>query len=222
DPDSGLPKPVRGSPVSTGQRPVAITLDPASRYAYVVNNGSDNISVYRYRNNVTPLIFESVRHGSPYAAGKAPVALAVDPTGRYAYVANTGSNDISAYRIHHQTGALSALPGSPFKAGRHPLALAIHPGGRFLYAINRDSADLTLYHIETALGAIAPVGKPLKLPMMPKRLWLSASGEEAYVLSADGEHLLRFSLDAESGEPQLRSNTKLSIPIVDLAPVSSP
>ncbi|MCF6362544.1 MAG: beta-propeller fold lactonase family protein [Gammaproteobacteria bacterium] len=222
DPDSGLPKPVRGSPVSTGQRPVAITLDPASRYAYVVNNGSDNISVYRYRNNVTPLIFESVRHGSPYAAGKAPVALAVDPTGRYAYVANAGSNDISAYRIHHQTGALSALPGSPFKAGRHPLALATHPGGRFLYAINRDSADLTLYHIETALGAIAPVGKPLKLPMMPKRLWLSASGEEAYVLSADGERLLRFSLDAESGEPQLRSNTKLSIPIVDLAPVSSP
>ncbi len=222
DPDTGLPKPVRGSPVSTGQRPVAITLDPASRYAYVVNNGSDNISIYRYRNNVTPLIFESVRHGSPYAAGKAPVALAVDPTGRYAYVANTGSNDISAYRIHHQTGALSALPGSPFKAGQHPLALATHPNGRFLYVINRDSADLTLYRIETALGAIAPVGKPLRLPMVPKRLWLSASGEEAYVLSVDGEHLLRFSLDAESGEPQLRSNTKLSAPIVDLTPVSRP
>jgi len=220
DPGSGLPKAVRGSPVSTGQRPVAITLDPASRYAYVVNNGSDNISVYRYRNNVTPLIFESVRHGSPYAAGKAPVALVVDPTGRYAYVANAGSNDISAYRIHHQTGALSALPGSPFKAGRYPLALATHPNGRFLYVINRDSADLTLYRIETALGAIAPVGKPLKLPMIPKRLWLSANGEEAYVLSADGERLLRFSLDGESGEPQLRGNTKLSAPIVDLTPAS--
>jgi len=222
DPDSGLPKPVRGSPVSTGQQPVFISLDPASRYAYVVNSGSDNISVYRYRNNVTPLIFESVKHGSPYAAGKTPVALAVDPTGRYAYVANAGSNDISAYRIHHQTGALSALPGSPFKAGRHPLALVAHRNGRFLYVINRDSADLLVYRIETALGAIAPVGKPLKLPLTPKRLWLSATGEEAYVLSADGKHLLRLSLDADSGKPRLLGSTTLSRPIVDLRPAAGP
>jgi len=201
---------------------VFISLDPASRYAYVVNSGSDNISVYRYRNNVTPLIFESVKHGSPYAAGKTPVALAVDPTGRYAYVANAGSNDISAYRIHHQTGALSALPGSPFKAGRHPLALVAHRNGRFLYVINRDSADLLVYRIETALGAIAPVGKPLKLPLTPKRLWLSATGEEAYVLSADGKHLLRLSLDADSGKPRLLGSTTLSRPIVDLRPAAGP
>ncbi len=222
DPETGLPKAVRGSPVSTGQRPVFVSLDPASRYAYVVNNGSDNISVYRYRNNVTPLIFESVKHGSPYAAGKAPVALAVDPTGRYAYVTNSGSDDISAYRIHHQTGALSALPGSPFRAGRHPLALAAHPNGRFLYVINRDSTDLVVYRIETALGAIAPVGKPLKLPLTPKRLWLSATGDEAYVLPADGKYLLRLSLDAESGEARLRSSTKLPSPVLDLTVVSSP
>ncbi len=220
--DTGEPKAVRGSPVSTGKRPVAVTIDPASRYAFVVNQGSNNISVYRYRNNVTPLYFESVRYGSPFAAGEAPADLAVDPSGRYAYVANSGSDDISAYRIHHETGALSALPGSPFAAGRHPLGLSVHPNGRFLYVISRDSADLATYRIETALGAIALQGKPLKLPLTPKRLWLSASGEEAYVLSADGKRLLHLALDAQSGEPRLRSSTRLSSPVLDLAPVPSP
>jgi len=222
DPESGLPKPVRGSPVATGRRPLAISLDPAARYAYVVNNASNSVSVYRYRNNVTPLIFESVKHGSPYSTGKAPVALVVDPTGRYAYVANSGSDDISAYRIHHQTGALSALPGSPFKAGRHPLAMAVHPDGRSLLVAHRDSRDITLFRIETHLGAIAPAGKPLKLPLTPKKLWLSASGDRGYVLSADGRHLLRFAFDAASGGMRLLGNIRLSSPVSDLQPVSRP
>jgi DNA-binding beta-propeller fold protein YncE len=72
----------------------------------VVNQGDDSVSVYRYRSNVTPLVFESVRHGSPFATGKKPGAIEIDPTGRYAYVANSGSNDVSAYKIHLQTGAL--------------------------------------------------------------------------------------------------------------------
>ncbi len=221
DPDTGLPKQVRGSPVSTGKRPVSVTLDPASRYAFVVNQGSNNISVYRYRSNVSPLIFESVFYNSPYAAGKEPVDLAVDPGGRYAYVANAGDNTISAYRIHHETGALSALPGSPFTAGHRPLALAVHPGGQFLLAVNRDSRDVTLFRIETALGAIVPLGKPLKLPLTPKGLWLSASGDEGYVLSVNGKHVMTFSLNASTGEMALLGNKKMSSEITDLTPFSS-
>ena len=222
DPDTGEPKPVRGSPVKAGDEPVAVTLDPASRYAFVVNRGSNNVSVYRYRTNVTPLYFESLRHGSPFATGRLPEDLAVDPTGRYAYVANAGDDTISAYRIHHLTGALSALPGSPFKAGRHPLALAAHPDGRHLLVANRDSRDIRLYRIEKQLGAIAPFGKPLKLPLTPKGLWLSVSGDKGYVLSADGRYLLRFAFDAASGGMRLLDNRRLAIPVTDLVLLSRP
>ncbi len=38
----------------------------------------------------------------------------------YAYTANYGSNDVSAFRINASTGALKAITGSPFAAGSGP------------------------------------------------------------------------------------------------------
>src|SRR5215510_11711277 len=52
--------------------------------------------------------------GSPFAAGVAPLAVAVDRAGRYVYVANSGSNSVSAYAINAFNGALSPIFGSPF------------------------------------------------------------------------------------------------------------
>ena len=49
-----------------------------------------------------------------------PSAVAVDPTGKFAYVGNDGSNNISAYAIDANTGALTPVTGSPFSAGLNP------------------------------------------------------------------------------------------------------
>lgn len=222
DPDGGTPKPVRGSPVRTGKRPVAVKLDPAARYAFVLNQGGNNVSVYRYRNNVTPLYFESVRSGSPFATGREPLDLVVDPTGRYAYVANAGDDTVSAYRIHHQTGALSALPGSPFQAGRRPVALAAHPSGDFLYVANAGSGGIQRYRIEKALGAITADGPPLRLPVKPKALRMTASGERLWVLGHAGRRLLEYAVDASSGALHLSVDHHLDQALSDLVTITRP
>jgi DNA-binding beta-propeller fold protein YncE len=49
-----------------------------------------------------------------------------------AYVANQGSNDVSAYTINGATGALVAVTGSPFGAGTTPQSAAVSPMGQFL------------------------------------------------------------------------------------------
>ena len=41
--------------------------------------------------------------GSPFAAGLQPASVAVDPSGKFAYVANSSSNDVSAYTINAST-----------------------------------------------------------------------------------------------------------------------
>jgi hypothetical protein len=46
---------------------------------------------------------------SPFVAVSAPVSVAVDPTGKFAYVANLGGNNVSAYSI----GANGALTPDP-------------------------------------------------------------------------------------------------------------
>jgi 6-phosphogluconolactonase len=55
-----------------------------------------------------------------------PMAMALDLFGRFVYVANSGSNNISAYRIG-ESGALTPVAGSPFPAGDFPASVAVSP-----------------------------------------------------------------------------------------------
>jgi len=162
----------------------------------------------------------SRRYGSPFAAGKEPVALAVEPDGRYAYVANAGSDDISAYRIHHQSGALSALPGSPFKTARRPVDLVVHPSGRWLLVANRDASRISVHAIEAGLGALSGPRHELKLPLRPTALRLDAAGETLWVLGEGGRRLARLAVDAGNGGLRLSKVEMLDHPISDLAPVA--
>jgi hypothetical protein len=53
--------------------------------------------------------------------------VAVDPTGKFAYVANDDSADVSGYTINPITGTLTAIPGSPFPAGISPTSVMTTP-----------------------------------------------------------------------------------------------
>jgi hypothetical protein len=57
-----------------------------AQFAYVANQGA-NVSAYSIGTNgaLTPV------PGSPFAAGLNPFSVAVDPTGKFAYVANLGT-----------------------------------------------------------------------------------------------------------------------------------
>ena len=217
NPTNGIPEPVRGSPVPAGKRPVAITLDAAARYAFVVNADSDNVSVYRYFSNVTPLVFEGKKYGSPFSAGKEPVALAVEPTGHHAYVANAGSNTISVYHLHHKTGVMAEIPGSPFKAGQRPVDLKVHPEGRWLYVANQNSSTLTIHRIEAGLGALTNEVITVVLTDKPEALWINERGNQLFVLADKGRRLLRYAVNAENGNLKLRSDQHFSQAINDLA-----
>jgi 6-phosphogluconolactonase (cycloisomerase 2 family) len=55
------------------------------------------------------------------ATGSAPNSVAIDPAGRYAYVAERGSNTVSQFAIAAD-GSLTPL-GTPAAAGSHPAAI---------------------------------------------------------------------------------------------------
>ncbi len=219
NPQTGLPtRAHKRLPIATGKRPVAVTLDAAARYAYVLNADADNVSVYSYLNSVTPLMFDARNAGSPFATGNDPTAIVVEPTGRFAYVANAGSNNLSAYRIHHQTGTLSALPGSPFAADKRPVSLAAHPNGRWLFVANQGSNGIATYRIERELGALKRMGEVSLPAAAPKarQLHLDIAGSVLYLLSSDGLRLLRYSVDAASGQLTLIAEKRFTKPVLDL------
>jgi len=56
-----------------------------------------------------------------------PVSVAVDPSGKFAYVANESSGTVSGYTIDPSTGALTSIANSPFVAGFVPQSVAMTP-----------------------------------------------------------------------------------------------
>ncbi|WP_077445506.1 beta-propeller fold lactonase family protein [Rhodanobacter sp. C05] len=111
----------------------SITINPEGTLAYVTEQHLNNTGdVLAYRLNATTGELTPVPR-NPVATGlQNPVAVAVNPTGTFAYVANKGygfaEGTISAYRINATTGALTEVPGSPFATGTRPAFItAVQP-----------------------------------------------------------------------------------------------
>jgi 6-phosphogluconolactonase len=88
------------------------------------------------------------------AAGREPLAIMVDPTSRFVYVANHGSHDVSMYTIEASTGRL--LLHGTVVAGTFPWSVALDPTGHFAYVVNHGEDTLTMYTIEATTGSLLP------------------------------------------------------------------
>jgi hypothetical protein len=90
--------------------------------------------------------------GTAVAAGGGPYSVTVDPTGKFAYVANYVSNNVSAYTINPTTGALTA--GTAVAAGTGPWSVTVDPTGKFAYVANSGSNNVSVYTINPTTGAL--------------------------------------------------------------------
>lgn len=78
----------------------------------------------------------------------------------FLYVANRGSNNVSAYTIDQ---SLSASRGAPtlvgtVAAGTRPASVAVDWSGRFLYVANTGDNNVSAYTINQSTGALTPIG----------------------------------------------------------------
>jgi 6-phosphogluconolactonase len=81
--------------------------------------------------------------------------VAVDPAGKFAYVTNSASNDVSMYTINATTGALTS---TGMIARISPVSVAVDPAGKFAYVTNSASNDVSIYSIDAATGALTLIG----------------------------------------------------------------
>jgi 6-phosphogluconolactonase len=131
--------------------PASVAVDPAGKFAYVTNSGSNDVSMYTI--DATTGALTSI---GMIAAGTGPGSVAVDPAGKFAYVVNFNSNDVSMYTINSTTGALTST--GTIAAGQSPTAIAVHPSGKFAYVTNSMSNDVSIYSIDGATGALTLIG----------------------------------------------------------------
>jgi 6-phosphogluconolactonase len=153
---------------NAGIMPYGSAVDPYGRFLYVTNIDTpgfqgdlnapvSHVSAYRIGINgsLSPV------PGSPFPAGYSPLCVVADPSGRFVYVGNAGSQDevsetVSGYSVSGN-GTLKALAGSPYRDGESPQEIAADPFGRFVYTAGEYDLALVAY-------GISVTGIPMNLP----------------------------------------------------------
>lgn len=124
---------------------------------YAVSGGdvAGQSQVYGYSINpatraLTPLP-KSPYPGSPRGTGE---AVAIDPTNRFAYLTNSGTNNVSGFAIDASTGDLIPLPIPTYTAGSGPHGTGISLSGKYLYVNNTFDNTISGYHIDANSGKL--------------------------------------------------------------------
>ena len=195
----------RASLTVTNATPVGPT---GTRFAYVANRTSGTLSVYTVNADSGAFTLS----GTPIATGTNPQAVAVDPSGRFVYVANEGAGapnlgSISAYTVDEVTGQLTPFPaisGAPYPAGTTPVALATvttSTGQEFLLSADSVGGTVRVFSIDAGSGTLTPVGSPISSGgKNPVSIAVSPNGQFAYVVNA-GDGVTPGSVQAFSISP---------------------
>ena len=182
--------------VAAGSRAIAIALHPTAAFAYSANQSdppgfTGSVSVYATTSGTGVLTYLRT-----ISAGTDPVAIAVDPTGKFAYVANSGSNDVSMYSIDTNSGFLSSI--GTIAAGTQPASVAVDPTGRFAYVVNFTSDDVSIYSINTTTGALSVAGT-IAAGTAPSSIAIHPAGKFVYVTNSGSNDISIYSIDSATG-----------------------
>jgi YVTN family beta-propeller protein len=179
--------------------PAWVVADPSGKFAYVAVSGNDSAStgsVITYAINATNGALASTGTTGTIATGINPVSVAVDPAGKFVYVANSGSNDVSMYTINTATGALTSA--GTVATGTGPSSVAVDPAGMFAYVADNGANDVSMYTMNATTGALTSIGT-IATGTSPVTVAVDPTGKFAYVTNYSSNNVSMYTINATTG-----------------------
>jgi len=203
-----------GPPVSTygyGAYSESVTVDPFGKFAYVTNSGDPwdygdgadgNVAMYTIDATTGALTSTGTINGN--CPGLCfPSSVVVDPSGKFAYVANANANtpggsagSVFMYTINATTGALTSI--GTIATGTDPVSVAVDPAGKFAYVTNSNSNDISMYTIDATTGALTSIGT-IATGTDPVSVAVDPAGKFAYVTNSNSNDVSMYTIDATTG-----------------------
>ncbi len=162
---------------SVGTAPSAVTITPDGGFVYVAN--SSTVSAFGICNQVVTSCSDpnspdgslTAVAGSPFSAGIAPVAMLVAPSGKFLFVVNRQSNQISEFKVATGTGVLTANAQPSISTGSNPVGITFRAGTTtitatggitdYLYVPNLGASSISVYSFDSTIGTLGLVGGPV-------------------------------------------------------------
>jgi 6-phosphogluconolactonase len=198
---------------SHGTDPCHLSVDRNGRYLFVANYSSGSVAVYPLTDDgqLEPAS-DVVQHAGSSVdperqTGPHAHSINVDPSNRYALVADLGLDQILVYRLDLERGKL--VPNDPphvaTAPGGGPRHLDFHPSGRFVYVVNEMGSSITGYAYDAERGALRPLQT---LSMLPEGfagsndcadIHVHPSGAFVYASNRGHDSIASFAIDSRTG-----------------------
>jgi 6-phosphogluconolactonase (cycloisomerase 2 family) len=184
-----------------------MVVDPAGRFAYVANlvsNASDEATVSMYTIDPSTGVLTATTPAT-VATGFLPQGIAIDPSGKFVYTANSDDNTVSMFTIDQTTGVLTPTTPATVSTGTEasPGFVTVDPTGKFAYVANQDVNTISMFTINSSTGVLTPTTPAtVASGMSPFGVAVAPSGKFAYVpdaYDARGGLVSQYGVDSVTG-----------------------
>jgi 6-phosphogluconolactonase len=141
--------------VNTGSIVTTTTPPTAGVPVTTATSGAGSISGFKINSDGTLAALPN----SPFSAGTAPTAIAIDPTSRFLYTTDSAQNQVIEFTIQ-STGQLNPINQGLAQTGNFPNGITVDPRGQFVYVTNYTDGTISTFNINSANGILTGNANP--------------------------------------------------------------
>jgi len=179
------------------------TVDPSARYALVPDFGADRVFIYAFDRASHTLLSDASR---AYIAppGSGPRHLVFSADGRFAWLLNELTAEVTTLRWDAQQGQLTPLQTQPtssasFDGARSGAEILRSPDGRFVYVEDRGERSLVAYRVNADTGELCFVQRIATGGAVPWAMRIHPSGKWLLVAHQRSNSVNVFSIEQATG-----------------------
>ena len=157
-----------------GTGPRHIDIHPNGKYAYLMEELSGSISVYKVESDGYLSLLQNIS-GLPrdFNGDIGSADIHVSPDGKFLYCSNRGeSNTIGILSINPSTGMLVWVDYQS-TLGKTPRNFSIDPSGNFLLVANQNSDDIIIFKRDKQTGLLTDTGKSIHVSKPVCLKWMN-------------------------------------------------
>jgi len=148
--------------VEKGSGPRHLTFHPNGKYAYLINELSGKVTVFKYNKGLLKDIQYIASDTTPGTNKKGSADIHLTPDGKYLYASNRLKADgIAIFKVNQSSGKLTKVGYQ--LTGIHPRNFIITPNGKLLLVANRDSNSIQIFTINSKTGLLEDTGKEIRI-----------------------------------------------------------
>jgi 6-phosphogluconolactonase len=180
-----------------------IVLDPANRFAYACDLGTDKIMIFRFDERRGKLSTNQ-KPWVQLKPGAGPRHLVFHPAGKHAYVINELHATITAFvhdRINgnlEEVQTIATLP-SNFTGANTSADIHLSPDGRFVYCSNRGHDSIAAFEINSANGKLTLIAHESTGGKTPRNFAIDPTGGFLLVANQNSNNIVTFRRDKKTG-----------------------